>query len=264
MLFNRSIRENIALADPGMPLERVIEAAKLAGAHEFILELPRGLRHDGRRARRVALGRAAPAHRHRPRAGRQSAHPRSSMRRPARSTMRASASSRTTCARSAAGRTVMIIAHRLSTVRRADRIITIERGRIVEDGTHDELIAHRRPLCRAASPAGRRMPMKSLSSARRSPRRLARGSRAAEARGREARARIPAGRARDHRDAGLARSGRAIALRPSWRCSCVALAWAVARQGRHHRHRAQAGSCPRPDQGDAALRDRGGARDPSP
>jgi ATP-binding cassette, subfamily B, bacterial HlyB/CyaB len=40
----------------------------------------------------------------------------------------------------ARGRTVFIIAHRLSTVRRADRLITIERGRIVEDGTHDELI----------------------------------------------------------------------------------------------------------------------------
>ncbi len=43
--------------------------------------------------------------------------------------------------RIAAGRTVFVIAHRLSTVRQADRIITIERGRIVEDGTHDELIS---------------------------------------------------------------------------------------------------------------------------
>ena len=42
MLFNRSVRENIALADPGMPIEAVVQAAKLAGAHEFILELPEG------------------------------------------------------------------------------------------------------------------------------------------------------------------------------------------------------------------------------
>ena len=41
VLFNRSVRDNIALADPGMPIERVIAAAKLAGAHEFILELPK-------------------------------------------------------------------------------------------------------------------------------------------------------------------------------------------------------------------------------
>ena len=42
VLFNRSIRENIALVDPSMPLERVIHAAQLSGAHEFILELPHG------------------------------------------------------------------------------------------------------------------------------------------------------------------------------------------------------------------------------
>jgi ABC-type bacteriocin/lantibiotic exporters, contain an N-terminal double-glycine peptidase domain len=67
VLFNRSVRENIALADPAMPMERVIAAASLAGAHEFILELSRGLRHDRRRARlhlsggqrqRIAIARA--------------------------------------------------------------------------------------------------------------------------------------------------------------------------------------------------------------
>ena len=55
VLFNRSVRDNIALADPAMPMERVIAAAQLAGAHEFILELPGGLRHHRRRARLDSL-----------------------------------------------------------------------------------------------------------------------------------------------------------------------------------------------------------------
>ena len=70
MLFNRTVRDNIALADPGMPIERVIAAAELAGAHEFILELPEGYDTHRRRARRHPVGRPAPAHRHRARAGR--------------------------------------------------------------------------------------------------------------------------------------------------------------------------------------------------
>ena len=74
MLFNRSVRDNIALADPAMPIERVIEAAKLAGAHEFILELPegydtivgeRGSSLSGGQRQRIAIARALdhrPAH----------------------------------------------------------------------------------------------------------------------------------------------------------------------------------------------------------
>ena len=67
VLFNRSIRDNIALADPAMPIERVIAAAKLAGAHEFILELPegydtivgeRGGSLSGGQRQRIAIARA--------------------------------------------------------------------------------------------------------------------------------------------------------------------------------------------------------------
>ena len=69
--------------------------------------------------------------------------------------MRASGSSRTTCSEIAKGRTVLIIAHRLSTVRSADRIVTLERGRLVEDGTHDALIKTGGRYAAPASPAGR-------------------------------------------------------------------------------------------------------------
>ena len=75
VLFNRSVRENIALADPAMPMERVIAAATLAGRARVHPRTRRGLRHDRRRARLDAVGRPAPAHRHRPRADRRSAHP---------------------------------------------------------------------------------------------------------------------------------------------------------------------------------------------
>ena len=67
VLFNRSMRDNIALADPAMPMERVIAAAQLAGAHEFILELPegydtivgeRGASLSGGQRQRIAIARA--------------------------------------------------------------------------------------------------------------------------------------------------------------------------------------------------------------
>ncbi len=71
VLFNRSIRENIALADPGMGMERVMAAAELAGAHEFILGLPDGYNTMvGERG--ASLSGAAPAYRHCPRAHHQS------------------------------------------------------------------------------------------------------------------------------------------------------------------------------------------------
>jgi ATP-binding cassette, subfamily B, bacterial HlyB/CyaB len=139
MLFNRSIRDNIALADPAMPIERVITAAKLAGAHDFILETPegydttvgeRGESLSGGQRQRIAIARALIT------------DPRVLIFDEATSALdyeseRIIQDNMTEIAK---GRTVVIVAHRLSTVRRTDRIITLDRGRLVEDGTHDELI----------------------------------------------------------------------------------------------------------------------------
>ncbi|MBR0753290.1 type I secretion system permease/ATPase [Bradyrhizobium jicamae] len=139
VLFNRSIRENIALADPAMPMERVIEAATLAGAHDFILELPegydtvvgeRGSSLSGGQRQRIAIARALIT------------DPRILILDEATSALdyESERAIQQNMKRIAAGRTVFVIAHRLSTVRNANRIITLEHGRIVEDGSHDELI----------------------------------------------------------------------------------------------------------------------------
>ena len=133
------MRENIALAGPTLPMERVIAAAQLAGAHEFILELPegydtlvgeRGSSLSGGQRQRIAIARALIT------------DPRILVFDEATSSLDYESERiiQDNLARIVAGRTVLLIAHRLSTVRRADRIITLERGRIVEDGTHEELI----------------------------------------------------------------------------------------------------------------------------
>jgi subfamily B ATP-binding cassette protein HlyB/CyaB len=139
VLFNRSVRENIAIADPAMPIERIIAAAQLAGAHEFILELPRGYDTilgergaslSGGQRQRIAIARALVM------------DPRILIFDEATSALDYESERviQQNMALIARGRTVFIIAHRLSTVRRADRIITIDHGRLVEDGTHDQLI----------------------------------------------------------------------------------------------------------------------------
>jgi subfamily B ATP-binding cassette protein HlyB/CyaB len=139
VLFNRSVRDNIALADPAMPTERIIAAAQLAGAHEFILQLPngydtilgeRGSNLSGGQRQRVAIARALVT------------DPRIVIFDEATSALDYESERviHRNMAQIAKGRTVFIIAHRLSTVRRTDRIITIDSGRLVEDGTHDELI----------------------------------------------------------------------------------------------------------------------------
>ncbi|WP_316172283.1 type I secretion system permease/ATPase [Bradyrhizobium sp. SZCCHNRI3037] len=139
VLFNRSIRDNIALADPGMAMERVIQAAELAGAHDFILGLPdgydtvvgeRGASLSGGQRQRIAIARALVT------------NPRILIFDEATSALDYESENiiQRNMRKICAGRTVFIIAHRLSAVRNADRIITIENGRLVEDGTHDELI----------------------------------------------------------------------------------------------------------------------------
>ncbi|MEJ7928201.1 type I secretion system permease/ATPase [Sphingobium sp. AN641] len=140
LLFNRSIRENIALSNPAMPLEQVIEAAQLAGAHEFIIRLPqgydtpveeRGTNLSGGQRQRLAIARALVT------------SPRILILDEATSALDAESEEiiQANLKAMAQGRTVIIIAHRLSAIRQCDSIITLEAGRIIERGTHTELLA---------------------------------------------------------------------------------------------------------------------------
>lgn len=139
ILFNRTIRENIALADPGAQIEQVIQAAKLAGAHEFILELPEaydtmvgehGDTLSGGQRQRIAIARALMT------------NPRVLIFDEATSALdyeseRVIQENMKAICR---GRTVIIVAHRLSAVRVASRIVVMNQGQIVESGTHAELL----------------------------------------------------------------------------------------------------------------------------
>ena len=139
LLFNRSVRDNIALADSGLPMTAVVEAAKLAGAHEFILELPHGYdtivgEHgstlSGGQRQRIAIARALVT------------NPRILIFDEATSALDYESESiiQANLNRICKGRTVLIIAHRLSTVRNADWIFVIDKGAIVEQGAHADLL----------------------------------------------------------------------------------------------------------------------------
>ena len=139
ILFNRTVRENIALGDPTRPMEAVITAAKLAGAHEFILELnhgydtvidERGGNLSGGQRQRMAIARALIN------------DPRILILDEATSALDAESEEiiQHNLAKIATGRTVIIIAHRLSAVRQCHRIITVEAGEVTEMGSHRELL----------------------------------------------------------------------------------------------------------------------------
>ena len=140
VLFNASVRENIALADPGLPAERVVAAAKLAGAHDFICKMrggydtlvgERGVSLSGGQRQRLAIARALVS------------DPRILIFDEATSALDYESESiiHRNMRKIVEGRTVFIIAHRLSAVRIADRILTIEDGTLTEDGRHEELVA---------------------------------------------------------------------------------------------------------------------------
>jgi subfamily B ATP-binding cassette protein HlyB/CyaB len=138
-LFSGSIRDNIAAVDTAASLEKVISAAKIAGAHDFILELPdgydtqvgeRGASLSGGQRQRIAIARTLMT------------DPRILIFDEATSALDYESERiiqknlKSICK----GRTVFIIAHRLSTVRGADFIIAMDKGRIIERGTHEQLL----------------------------------------------------------------------------------------------------------------------------
>jgi ABC-type multidrug transport system fused ATPase/permease subunit len=139
-LFGGSARENIAMARPGATADEVEAAARVAGAHEFISALPagygtelgeRGLRLSGGQRQRIAIARAVLADR--PILVLDEAT--------ASVDARTEESIQAALDHLTAGRTTLVIAHRLSTVRNADRIHVLDAGRIVEEGRHDALLA---------------------------------------------------------------------------------------------------------------------------
>ena len=144
-LFNRSVRENIAISDPAAPLEAVVRVARLAGADAFIRALPEGYDTlvgeqgstlSGGQRQRIAIARAL------------FTDPRILILDEATSALdyESEAILQRNMAPICRGRTVIIIAHRLSAVRQAGRIVVLDQGRIVETGTHDSLCGQPRSL----------------------------------------------------------------------------------------------------------------------
>ncbi|MDX9896746.1 MAG: type I secretion system permease/ATPase [Desulfofustis sp.] len=140
VLFNGTIRENIALNNPGMDLEAVIGAAELAGAHSLVMDLPngydtpvgeRGIYLSAGQRQRLAIARAL------------ATNPRMLIFDEATSALdyESELFVRRNMKKICTGRTVLIIAHRLSSVRHADRILTIEQGCLLENDSPAALLA---------------------------------------------------------------------------------------------------------------------------
>ena len=138
-LFSGTIRDNIALPKPDAPMELILRAAQLSGAHEFIAQLPegydtlvseRGSSLSGGQRQRIAIARALIT------------NPRLLIFDEATSALDYESEKiiRDNMKAIKKGRTTLIIAHRLSTVRDCDRILVMEQGRIAEEGSHDELL----------------------------------------------------------------------------------------------------------------------------
>ena len=139
-LFDSSVRDNIAISKPGATMDEIIRASRLAGAHDFILELKdgydtkvgeRGASLSGGQRQRIAIARALLA------------NPPILIFDEATSALDYESESiiMHNLDAIAESRTMLIIAHRLSTVRKCDRLIVMEKGEIVESGSHDELMA---------------------------------------------------------------------------------------------------------------------------
>jgi ATP-binding cassette subfamily B protein len=140
-LFGSSVRENIALTNPDLPLEAVVEAARIACVHDDVVAMPMGYDtklHDGGSSvsggqrQRIALARAL-------------------VHRPSILLLDEATSELDTVTEQdiytnldAISATTIVIAHRLSTIRNADLILVLDQGRIIEAGTHDQLMAAQR------------------------------------------------------------------------------------------------------------------------